>query len=114
MQQVTSFQILIRLRRNRKKESIRSLVRETHLLAKDLVYPFFLIEGIKKQEIIPTLPGISRLSIDLILKKAEALHKRGIQGIALFPYIPRDLKCPLGKEALNEQSFLIQAIQSIK
>ncbi len=93
--------IVHRLRRNRQSEAIRNLCAETHLLRSDFVVPFFLIEGEKKSEKILSMPGIERLSMDLIVEKAMYLHANGIQAIAVFPVIGLDLKNPYADEALN-------------
>lgn len=104
----------IRPRRNRSEPSIRKLIQETHLRASDFIAPFFLLPGSSREEKILTLPGVSRLSCDLILKKACYLHKQGIQAIALFPIIPEGKKCAFGKFGLQEDSFLIDAIYLLK
>ncbi|HSX26574.1 MAG TPA: porphobilinogen synthase, partial [Chlamydiales bacterium] len=106
--------IPVRLRRNRKSEAIRKMVQETHLTPHDLVVPFFLVEGVQKRVPILSLPGIERLSIDLILKEAFYLHELGIQAIALFPTIDPALKNEMGDEAWNENGLLAQAIRKMK
>lgn len=107
-------QILKRPRRNRKSLAIRTLVAETTLLPGDLVAPFFLLPGTKREEPISTLPGISRLSIDLILKQAEHLHSKGIAAIALFPVISKELKDPQGNEALRQGGLIPEALKRLK
>lgn len=104
----------IRLRRNRKSEAIRNMVRETHLSPHDLVAPLFLIDGEKKKVPIESMPGVERLSIDLAVKEAKELHERGIQSIALFPVIEPGLKSGEAKEAWNEEGLLARAIREIK
>lgn len=104
----------IRLRRNRKSEAIRKMVQETHLTAHDLVHPLFLIEGEKTRAAIQSMPGVERLSIDLAVKEAKDLHKRGIQSIALFPVIDPRLKSDLGEEGWNSEGLLARAIREIK
>lgn len=106
--------MLKRPRRNRTSLAIRSLVGETVLHPSDFVVPFFVIEGENKREEIGTLPGVYRLSLDLLLKEADALHKRGIQAIALFPIIPPQQKDPEGKVAFHPQGILPRAIRSLK
>lgn len=105
---------LIRPRRNRKSEAIRSLVRETHLKPSDFVAPLFVIEGYKKKEPISSLPNIYRLSLDFLIEKAMFLHQKGIQAIALFPVISSELKTPFGEEAYNPKGLLYRAIQELK
>lgn len=108
------YTITKRLRRNRKSAAIRELVRETQLLRSDFIVPFFLIDGENQRQTIQTMPGIERLSLDLILKKAEHLHKQGIQAIAIFPVMQKDLKDSFGSEALNADGLVLQAVRTIK
>ncbi len=103
-----------RLRRNRKSESIRTLVRETDLKKSNLIQPFFLIDGYQKKEVIKEMPGIYRFSADLLLKKAEDLFEKGMKAIALFPVIDPSQKTVVGKEALNSSGFLAQTIALLK
>lgn len=104
----------IRLRRNRKLESIRKMVRETHLTPHDLVAPIFVIDGEKKKVPIESMPGVERLSIDLAVKEAKELHERGIQSVALFPVIDPKLKSPTAEEAWNPDGLLSRAIREMK
>lgn len=104
--------ITMRLRRNRKTEAIRRLVRETELLPSDLIAPFFLTEGIEGP--IGSLPGVSRLSLDRVLKEAERLHRKGVQAIALFPVIDPKLKTENGDEAWNAGGMIPRAIRVLK
>jgi len=106
--------ISTRLRRNRKSEAIRTLVQETHLLAADLVAPIFVIDGEQKRESIPSMPGVERLSIDLAIEEARALHAQGIQAVALFPVVHPSLKTADGQEAWNRSGTLFHAIQALK
>jgi len=107
--------MLKRPRRNRKSSAIRALVEETKLHSSDLVAPFFLIPGEhQKQPIHTLLPGIDRLSIDEIVKKAEYLHAKGIQAIVLFPVIDSGKKDLQGKHALDPQGLMPRAIQFLK
>ena len=73
-----------RFRRLRRNEAIRSLVRETRLDKEDLIQPFFVLEGKKRQEVIPSMPGIKRYSVDLLLKAIEQYHKSGGKAGLLF------------------------------
>jgi len=104
----------IRLRRNRKSVAIRKMVQETILLASDLVVPLFVIEGENKRVTIPSMPGVERLSIDLLILEAFWLYQKGIRGIALFPVIESDLKTEFAEEAWNPTGLLARAIRSIK
>lgn len=103
-----------RLRRNRRSESIREMIQETHLLASDLVVPMFIVEGTNRRVPIPSMPGVERLSIDLAIKAAKEFHERGIKAIDLFPVIDGRLKSDDAQEAWNPDGLLPQAIQEIK
>jgi porphobilinogen synthase len=106
--------LLARPRRNRKSSAIRHLVEENVLRAADLVMPFFVIEGENKQEEIKSLPGVFRLSLDLILKEAEKLHRQGIPSIALFPVIDSKYKDEQGTAALHEDGLIVRVLQTLK
>ncbi len=103
-----------RLRRNRSSTSLRNLLQETHLLPQDLVPPFFVIEGQNKKQPILSMPPHHRLSIDNLIKKAEDLHRKGIQAIAIFPSISPSLRTLEGKESYNEEGLIPKAIRCIK
>ena len=103
-----------RPRRNRKSPSIRSLVQETRLHPSDFVVPLFLIDGEKRKEPISSMPGIDRLSLDLILKEVIDLYQRGIRAVDLFPVIAGELKDPYGSEALREENLLFRALNLLK
>ena len=106
--------LLKRPRRNRKSPAIRSLVQETSLQASDLVVPFFVMEGEGKREPIFSLPGIDRVSVDLLIREAEMLHAQGISMIALFPVIYPSLRNAEGSEAWNPDGLIPRAISQIK
>ncbi len=110
----TCYDILKRPRRNRKSPAIRSLVQETHLHASDLIVPFFILEGTNIRQPIQAMPGIDRLSIDLLIKEAELLHAQGIPAIALFPVIDPSLKDEIGSEGWNPNSLIVRAIYQLK
>lgn len=106
--------ILKRCRRNRKSPAIRQLVEETTLSAKDLINPFFIVEGSGVRQPIHAMPGIDRLSIDLLIKESEILHAQGIPAIALFPAIDPSIRDESGSEAWNSNSLIVRAIHSLK
>ncbi|MDE3055646.1 MAG: porphobilinogen synthase [Verrucomicrobiota bacterium] len=108
------FHLPMRLRRNRKSASIRRLVRETELLPSDLIAPLFVIEGRGRREAIPSMPGVERLSIDYALQEAAELHAQGIEAVALFPVVKRELRSPGAEEAWNEEGLLARAIRAFK
>lgn len=103
-----------RPRRNRRTPAIRSLVGETLLLPSDLVAPFFLIPGEKERTSIDAMPGVDRMSMEPLLKEAEALHRKGIQAIALFPVIAKEEKDHQGSYALREDGVVPRAIARLK
>jgi porphobilinogen synthase len=106
--------LLARPRRNRKSSAIRNLVEENVLRAADLVMPFFVIEGENKQEEIKSMPGVSRLSLDLVLKEAAKLHRQGISSIALFPVIDPKYKDERGTAALHEDGLIVRVLKTLK
>lgn len=106
--------IPIRLRRNRKSESIRKMVQETVLRPSDLVAPMFIIEGENKREEIPSLPGVFRFSIDQMLCESARLYERGVQSIVLFPAIASSLRTLDAAESWNENGLLYRGINAIK
>ncbi len=103
-----------RLRRLRRDDFTRRLVRENTLSANDLIYPVFVLDGEKKRETIASMPGVERLSLDLLLPVAEQCVKLGIPVMALFPVIDPSLKTPDGREALNEKGLVPRVVKSLK
>lgn len=103
-----------RLRRNRQSKWIRDLTAQTILTPSDLILPLFVIDGKSKQEKISHLPDVSRLSIDLIVKKAKEAKSLGIPALMLFPVIDQKLKTVDGREALNKKNLICRAIKEIK
>ncbi len=106
--------LLKRLRRNRKSPAVRALLQETRLHPSDFVAPLFVQEGVKQQTAIASLPGVSRLSIDLVLKEVEQLVAAGIQAIDLFAVVPQEKKDAKGSEALREENLICRAVQAVK
>lgn len=109
-----SVEMPVRPRRNRKSAAIRSLVRETYLHPHQLVAPLFVIEGTQKSEAIQSMPGIERLSIDLLIKEVQHLYQIGIRAIDLFAITPNEKKDSYGREATNPNSLLFNAIKAVK
>lgn len=103
-----------RLRRTRASAFSRRLVRENDLTANDLILPVFVIEGENKTEPIESMPGVMRLSIDLLVKKAAELDKLGIPAVALFPVVDEQNKSLLAEEAYNPQGLAQRAVRAIK
>ncbi len=103
-----------RPRRLRRSPFLRSLVRENSLSTDDLIYPMFVIEGNNQRQSIDSMPGIERLSIDLLLKEAEELLNIGIKAVALFPVPNSDVKSEDAKEAYNTEGLLQRAVKALK
>ncbi|MCH7590012.1 porphobilinogen synthase [PVC group bacterium] len=103
-----------RPRRLRQSEGIRKLARETSLSAEDLVMPLFVCDGKNLRVAIPSLPGIYRLSMDLIVKECEELYQSGIPGVVLFGLIPEALKDKSARESYNSQGLYQKTIRLIK
>lgn len=107
-------QTVVRPRRNRKNSAIRELVAENSLSPQQLIYPVFICEGVDTSEEIKTMPGQSRMSSDVLIKKMAEWMRAGISHYALFPQIPENKKNPQGTEALNENGLLSNALKKIK
>ena len=103
-----------RPRRLRRDDFTRRLVRENTLTTNDLIYPVFVLDGEKKRESIASMPGVERLSLDLLLPVAEQCVKLGIPVMALFPVIAPELKTPDGREALNDKGLVPRVVKSLK
>jgi porphobilinogen synthase len=107
-------QLFHRPRRSRKTDWSRRLVQENQLSANDFIYPVFLLEGSGREEIVSSMPGVSRLSLDKLMLVAEDCVKLGIPVMAIFPVIKSELKTPDGKEAFNPNGLIPQAIKELK
>jgi porphobilinogen synthase len=106
--------MLIRPRRNRQNEVIRSMVRESFLSPAQLIAPLFVVEGKNLNIPIKSMPGISRLSIDELIKEAKILYSLGVKTVALFPAVDDKLKTPDAREAYNMDGINIRAIMALK
>ena len=107
-------QLFHRPRRLRKNDWSRRLVQEHQLSANDLIYPVFLLEGNNRQEEVQSMPGVSRVSLDLLIPIAKECVALGIPVMALFPVISNDLKTPDGKEAFNPNGLIPLAAKELK
>lgn len=103
-----------RPRRMRRDDWSRRLMQENRLTVDDLIYPVFLLEGSKQSQAIASMPGINRLSLDLLFEVAEECLELGIPVMALFPVIDPTLKTPDGKEALNPNGLIPRAVEALK
>ena len=103
-----------RPRRLRRDEFTRNLVREHALTPHDLIYPVFVLEGERRREAVASMPGVERVSLDLLLPVAEQCVALGIPVLALFPVIAPELKTPDGREAWNEGGLVPRVVQALK
>jgi porphobilinogen synthase len=103
-----------RLRRMRKAEWSRNLVRENQITVNDLIWPIFLVEGENQTQPIDAMPGVSRLSVDMAVEAAKKAHDLGITLIAPFANIPLDRKDITGSHILDEDNVIMRAITAIK
>ncbi len=104
----------LRMRRMRRNEFSRRLMRENVLTANDFIYPMFILEGENQREAVPSMPGVERVSIDLLLKEAEQCLELGIPAIALFPVVPQEKKSDDAAEAYNPDGLAQRAVRSLK
>jgi porphobilinogen synthase len=103
-----------RPRRLRRDSFTRNLVRENSLTAHDLIYPVFVLDGKQRREGIASMPGVERLSLDLLLPVAEECAKLGIPVMALFPVVDASLKTWDGKEATNPDGLVPRVVRELK
>ncbi|OBP13221.1 delta-aminolevulinic acid dehydratase [Rheinheimera sp. SA_1] len=114
MNSSTSYFPAARLRRMRQHDFSRRLMAENQLTANDLIYPMFIIEGDNSREAIASMPGIERLTLDLLLEEAKELVALGIPAIALFPVTPLSKKTLLAEEAYNPDALAQRAVRLLK
>lgn len=103
-----------RLRRNRKDDFSRRLTREHRLSTDDLIYPVFVLDGENQREAVPSMPGVERLSIDLLLKEAEEWVKLGIPALALFPVTPLEHKSLDAAAAWDANGIAQRAVRALR
>ena len=104
----------VRMRRNRRSEWARRMVRENVLTTDDLIWPLFVMDGTNARTSVPSMPGVERLSVDEIAREAVRAAKLSIPCIALFPYTDPKLRDETGSEALNPDNLVCRAIRAIK
>jgi porphobilinogen synthase len=102
------------MRRLRASESRRRLVRESQLTVDDLILPLFVLDGEGEREQVPSMPGVERLSVDLLVKEARELSALGIPAIALFPVIAQEKKSLLAEESYNSDGLVQRAVRTLK
>lgn len=103
-----------RMRRNRSEEFSRRLNSENQLNVSDLILPVFVIEGNNESQAVESMPGVNRLSIDLLVKHTELVFKLGIPAVALFPVVGNEKKSLLAEEAYNPKGLAQRAVKAIK
>ncbi|EKS38776.1 porphobilinogen synthase [Afipia clevelandensis] len=109
-----SLDLNVRMRRNRKSEWARRLVRENVLTTDDLIWPLFVADGVNRRTPVASMPGVDRISVDQSVRDAERAVKLDIPCIALFPYTEPSLRDENGSEALNANNLVCQSVRAIK
>ena len=105
---------ITRLRRNRQARWSRRLVAETRLDVADLIWPVFVLEGEGRRQPVASMPGVERLSIDLLPETLAEAAALGIPAVALFPVTPEALKSADGREATNPDNLICRAVRAVK
>ena len=103
-----------RPRRNRKNSWSRDLMRENNFSVNDLIWPLFVQEGTNKSTAVKSMPGVQRLTVDLIVEQAATAKELGIPAIALFPQTPEELKSDDGYEGVNPENLVCRTVRAIK
>jgi porphobilinogen synthase len=103
-----------RLRRTRQSDWLRQLVAETDLLASDLIWPVFVVDGENRQEPIARMPGVKRYSADVLESEIESALKLGIVAIAIFPHIPYDQRSADARAALDPDNLVCRVVRRVK
>lgn len=103
-----------RMRRMRADDFSRRMMRENMLSVNDLIYPIFVLEGSNQREVVESMPGVERLSIDLLAKEAKVIAALGIPAIAIFPVTPADAKSEFAEEAYNPDGLAQRAVKAVK
>lgn len=106
--------LIHRPRRLRSDDAIRRLVGEHHLSVDDLIYPLFVMEGENQRVAVPSMPGVERLSLDLLIAEAKESAELGIPAIAIFPVIEDDKKSLSADEAFNKNGLVQRAVRALK
>lgn len=103
-----------RMRRMRRNDFSRRLMAENQLSVNDLIYPVFVLEGKNRRESIESMPGIERLSIDLLIEEAKELVDLGVPALAIFPVTPADKKSLYAEEAYNDDGLVQRTVRALK
>jgi delta-aminolevulinic acid dehydratase/porphobilinogen synthase len=104
----------VRMRRMRRDEFSRRLMRETRLNVDSLIYPVFVVEGRNQRQAVQSMPGIERYSVDQLLREGETLMRLKIPAVALFPFTPTEKKTLDAREAWNPEGVAQQAVRALK
>ena len=104
----------LRMRRMRRDDFSRRMMQENQLHASDFIYPMFVLEGENQREAVPSMPGVERLSIDLLVNEAKECEKLGIPVIAIFPVVPTEKKSEDAAEAFNPEGLAQRAVRALK
>ena len=104
----------VRMRRMRRDDYTRRLMREHVLTTNDLIYPVFVMDGARKTQAVPSMPGVERMTLDKLLPVAERCLKLKVPVLALFPVIDAKLKTPDGKEAANPKGLIPRVVARLK
>jgi porphobilinogen synthase len=102
------------MRRMRRDDFSRRLMRETTLAAADFIYPVFVMEGSKQRVAVPSMPGVERMTVDELVREAEAVAKLGVPAMALFPVTAPEAKSLDGREAWNPEGLAQRAVRALK
>nr|WP_163500998.1 porphobilinogen synthase [Halomonas socia] len=103
-----------RMRRMRKDDFSRRMMRESTLTAADLIWPVFVLEGSGRREAVPSMPGVERLSLDLLVEEAREAFELGIPALALFPVVDAELKSELAEEAYSANGLVQRSVRELK
>ena len=103
-----------RMRRNRRHEWSRRLVRENVLTTNDLIWPVFVREGEGEKEAVASMPGVHRLSVDLLVEAVQQAAELGVPAIALFPVVDPAKKTEAAEEAWNPENLVCRAVRAVK
>ncbi len=105
---------LTRKRRLRASKAIRNLSQENHLTVNDLIWPIFVMDGFNRSEPIKSMPGVDRMSVDVLLDKLKPLYEKGLNAIAIFPVVDAEFKSDDAVEAWNDEGLVQKTIKTIK
>ena len=104
----------VRMRRMRRDDFSRRMMRETTLTPSDFIYPVFVMEGTKQRVAVPSMPGVERVTLDELVREAEECARLGVPAMALFPVTPPEAKSLDGREAWNPDGLAQRAVRAIK